>query len=151
MKYSIELTIFLDFSFANYGSHVVALNSTAALRFARVYPTVSFNHGHPGFVQTGVLSNLPWYLRYPATGIIKIFGATPDESGERFYYLSATAPEFARGGHLVSEKDEDVTDKSKVPKKTPAGTHDWWSVESQDAAWLHTSEEFVLARAATKH
>lgn len=65
-------------------------------------------------------------------------GTPGEDSGEKFFYLSASSKEFATGGHLVNATCDSILEKSKK-------RGDWWSDESQKMVWEHTLEQFKQA------
>ncbi len=104
-------------------------------RFSKEYPSISFTHVYPGVVQTNVLKNLPWYIRYPISGIMLILGTTAEDSGERIFYISGSSQEFAKGGDLVNGDCDSILEYSK-------NRGGWWREESIKKVWKHTLEEF---------
>lgn len=117
-----------------------AYNTLAALRFARLYPKVSFIHTSPGFVSTSVFRDTPWYLRPIYKALTWWWAITPQKSGENHLYAGLTAPEYAHGAHILNQNvDEAYTEADKASKEG------LFSVELQDALWKHTEEVFNKA------
>lgn len=56
----------------------------------------AFRHAYPGGVNTGILRGLPWFLRISATVFLP-FITTGETSGEKFYYMAYSSPDFGKG------------------------------------------------------
>lgn len=94
-----DLELKQNYSSSNCRSHTCTMTSYAAERFARLYPKISFVHQSPGLVNTNIGKDMPWYLRYPARGLMKVVGADPSDIAERMFYVSILNPNFMEKGH----------------------------------------------------
>jgi NAD(P)-dependent dehydrogenase (short-subunit alcohol dehydrogenase family) len=126
------------FSLANQNRHITQFTSAAVLRFSRIYPDLSFIHANPGYVATGITRELPWYVRFPSTVLLKTpWAITAQDSGQKFFYMGAASPTFSHGAFLLNSSADSVMEKS-VAKGTLTEEH-------QDKIWTHSEDEFKLA------
>lgn len=126
------------FSMMNQNRHIVQFSSAAVVKFAKDHPDLSFIHAHPGLVATGIMRELPWYVRYPSAILLKTpWAVSPEDSGEKFFYMGASCPSFAHGAFLLNPAAESIKEKP-VSKGYLSEAH-------QDEIWKHTEEEFELA------
>ncbi|RDW28954.1 hypothetical protein B0I72DRAFT_135626 [Yarrowia lipolytica] len=133
-----DMQLRTKFSMMNQNRHIVQFSSAAVMRFAREHPDLSFIHAHPGLVATGIMRELPWYVRYPSAILMKTpWAVSPADSGEKFFYMSASCPKFAHGAFLLNPACESIKEKP-VSKGYLTEQH-------QDKIWKHTEEEFELA------
>jgi NADP-dependent 3-hydroxy acid dehydrogenase YdfG len=117
-------------------SHFTTFNSLMVERFASLYPSVSFTHAYPGLVKSGIFRDLPWYVKL-VNPVFNLVATSTEDSGERFFYVGAVAPEFATGAHLVGAKLNDVGEKAR--------SKGYLSKDLQDKVWAHTEEMFNKA------
>lgn len=129
-----DLELKNKFSLTKANRHIVEFNSLAVTRFAELYPTVSFNHAHPGVVGTGISRELPWLIR-GATSLLMNFSTSVESSAEKFYYMGYSSPDFAKGSFIVDSKCNDF--KDQVKKKG------YLSNELQEKVWKHTEDKFA--------
>ncbi|KAJ8473383.1 hypothetical protein ONZ45_g16324 [Pleurotus djamor] len=80
-----DLDLKKNYSLGSAAAHCITMTDVAVHRFARLYPTVSFQHAYPAFVNTSIGRNLPWYLSGPAHLLGNVFGTTPADCAEQLY------------------------------------------------------------------
>ncbi|KAI9102666.1 FabG domain-containing protein [Phlyctochytrium arcticum] len=98
------------------------------------HPSLSFIHALPGAVDTGLMHNLPAYIRWPAK-LLTPFLTSIDQCGEWMCY-NLTAPEFSakatspeqEGWYLVGRHSDKM-----APKK-------YHSRENMEKIWSHTEQ-----------
>ncbi|ODQ66798.1 hypothetical protein NADFUDRAFT_46162 [Nadsonia fulvescens var. elongata DSM 6958] len=115
--------------------HIVEFTSLAVLRFARLYPNVSFTHAHPGFVKTGIMRELPWWVKM-ANPLINCFATDVTTSSEKFIYLS-TDPRFAKGAYILDKDLGSIKEKSL--------STGYLTEKYQEMVWNHSNELFDAA------
>lgn len=126
------------FSMLNQNRHIVQFTSASVVRFAKLHPDLSFIHAHPGLVASGIMRELPWYVRYPSAVLLKTpWAVSAEDSGEKFFNMGAANPKFAHGAFLLNPSLDSIKEKP-VSKG-------YLSDEHQDKIWKHTEEEFELA------
>ncbi|KAE8447392.1 hypothetical protein EG329_010806 [Mollisiaceae sp. DMI_Dod_QoI] len=97
-----DLEVRNDFSFMKAAKNGTTQTTLAFEELAKSYPSISFIHKYPGFVNTGVIARLlataPGIFYYPATlaswlvlPIVNLFSTTVDEAGERGLFLVTSA------------------------------------------------------------
>ncbi|KAJ8516553.1 hypothetical protein ONZ45_g6171 [Pleurotus djamor] len=106
-------------------AHCITMTDVAVHRFARLYPTVSFQHAYPAFVNTSIGRNLPWYLSGPAHFLGNVFGTTPADCAEQLYE-GLIQDSMKTGAHFVSSDGQEVKGKEIVNE------------DVQDKVWAHT-------------
>lgn len=125
-----------NFSLANANRHITEFNSLAVERFAKLYPNVAFLHAGPGVVNTGILRSFPWYVRYPAS-LAMVFASSPEDSGERFYYIGAGSPDYKAGSYIL--------DGGFKSLKERAQERGYLTPELQNTVWAHSEQVFKEA------
>jgi hypothetical protein len=97
-----DLEVRNDFNFAKAAANGTTQTTLAFEELAKSYPSVTFIHKYPGFVNTGVigrfLGTVTGVLAIPATiakwavmPIVNWFSFTIDEAGERGLFLATSA------------------------------------------------------------
>ncbi|KAG8943963.1 hypothetical protein FRC00_010835 [Tulasnella sp. 408] len=90
--------------------HGPAYTDNFIAEYSSRYPAISFIHIFPGWVNTTLFNNLPWYLRPIFTSLAFVMARSIQECGE--YMTSALLnPEYKTGGFWLS------SDGSPVPKE----------------------------------
>jgi short-subunit dehydrogenase involved in D-alanine esterification of teichoic acids len=128
-----DLDLKHTYTFMKANNHFTTFNSLMVERFASLYPSVSFIHAYPGFVRSGIFRDQSWYVRL-LKPVFNLVAITAEDSGERFFYAGAVAPEFATGAHLVGAKLNDVGENGR--------NNGYLSKNLQDKVWAHTEEIF---------
>lgn len=131
-----DLDLKKNFSLMNANRHIVEFNSLAVTRMAKLYPNVGFIHAHPGIVKTGIARELPWYIRY-ATALVTPFATSPEDSAEKFYYMSYGSPDYSKGSFLLDSKLNDVKEKAE--------SKGYLSEELQEKVWAHSKHMWEQA------
>lgn len=75
-----------SFSGVNCANHSVIMNDFMTEAFASRAPSTTFAHSYPGYVNTGLTRELPWWARMAAkalTPVISPFSVSQEETGER--------------------------------------------------------------------
>ncbi|KAJ6261459.1 hypothetical protein Dda_4129 [Drechslerella dactyloides] len=128
------------FSLRNAGVHAVTSNSALSKYLAQEHQNISFTHSYPGGVETNILtaSRLPSVLTMASKVILPLFRSfmkTPEESGQRHFYV-VTNEKFKTGGWLVdSESEESAASKKAVEKG-------WCNEEVGETVWKRSLEIF---------
>ncbi|KUJ11754.1 uncharacterized protein LY89DRAFT_739170 [Mollisia scopiformis] len=97
-----DLEVRNDFSFIKAAKNGTTQTTLAFEELAKSYPSISFLHKYPGFVNTGVIARLlstaPGIFYYPAAlasflvlPILNLFSTSEDEAGERGLFLVTSA------------------------------------------------------------
>ncbi|KAF5111911.1 hypothetical protein DV454_004516 [Geotrichum candidum] len=133
-----DLDLKHNYSFYNFNRHTSEFNSLAVVRFAQLYPRIGFLHAAPGIVRTGIARELPWYVRMPMKPFM-FFASSPEDSAERFYYISQGSPDYRTGSHLV--------DSSLKSLKEKAVERGYLTPQLQETVWKHTEDIFNEALA----
>lgn len=132
-----DLDLKKKYTMLNFNRHIVEFNSLAVVRFANLYPKVSFTHAHPGIVSTKIDRDLPWWIRAPIKPIFKVFAQSADDSAEKFFYLGYSGSDYKTGSHIVDANLKDL--------KAPAENKGFLTKELQDKVWDHTEQSFKEA------
>ncbi len=93
-------------------------------RFARLNPSISFQHAYPSLVATDIGRSLPWYAAGPLTTLSKVFGSAAENTAE-FFFDALVNPAMASGAHFVDSKGKEVQ-KVESPE------------DVQEKIWDHT-------------
>jgi NAD(P)-dependent dehydrogenase (short-subunit alcohol dehydrogenase family) len=133
-----DLDLKHNYSLFNVNRHFTEFNSLAVVRFAQLYPKIGFLHAGPGFVNTGIGRELPWYVRLVVKPLA-FFATRPEDSGERFFYISQGSPDYRTGSHII-----DGSFKSLKEKFTERG---YLTPQLQETVWNHTEDMFNSALA----
>ncbi|KAF3927687.1 hypothetical protein ABW21_db0203585 [Orbilia brochopaga] len=109
------------FSLRNAGTHAITSNSALSKYLAKQHPNIGFIHSYPGGVDTGILtaSRLPGILTMTYKVIGPLFRSwikTPDESGQRHFWM-ATNEKFKTGGWLMDSENEESAAAKKAYEK----------------------------------
>ncbi|POM74189.1 NAD(P)-binding domain containing hypothetical protein [Phytophthora palmivora] len=88
-------------------------------------PHATFMHAFPGFVNTGLSKDLPWFMRIPMNGLAAVFGRSPEVCG-KFMVSALLNDDYSTGWKLLDQNAKEVT-------KTKHHTE-----EAKDAVWTHT-------------
>ena len=97
-----DLEVHNDFTFSKAAANGTTQTTLAFEELAKSYPSITFIHKYPGFVNTGVigrfLDSVTGLLFLPATiakyavlPLVNFFSMTVDEAGERGLFLSTSA------------------------------------------------------------
>lgn len=97
-----DLEVRNDFTFIKAAKNGTTQTTLAFEELAKSYPSISFIHKYPGFVDSGVLARLlntaPGLLYYPAMfarwlvlPIVNLISVSVDEAGERGLFLVTSA------------------------------------------------------------
>lgn len=132
-----DLDLKHNFSLRNANRHITEFNSLAVTRFAQKYPNIGFIHAGPGIVNTGIMRELPWYVRALAAPV-SLFASSPQDAGERFFYLASDA-QYRTGAHILDGKINSL--KEKIEEKG------YLSQDLQEKVWDHTEQLFKDALA----
>ena len=97
------------------------------------FPSVSFIHAYPGFVNTSLANNSPFYIRIPLNVISKLFATPAHETGETMTF-ALTSPQYKKGWYLVNEKGDKVE---------PLKSH---TEEMREVIWNHTLDMLSLVK-----
>lgn len=130
-----DLELKNGYTLTSVNKHMVTMTSLATKRFADLYPQVGFTHCFPGYINTGIMRQLPWIARAICYVPSRLFFESPEDVGERTFYEAYSGPEFAKGAHLVTQKMTETKDKSRYLTK-----------DLQDKIWAHTQEVFQRIR-----
>ncbi|KAF3933069.1 hypothetical protein ABW20_dc0108375 [Dactylellina cionopaga] len=129
-----------NFSLPNAAKHAGTSNSAIAKYLARQHPTIGFVHSFPGTVNTPMLesSKLPGIFKLTGkilSPILSHFLMTPEDSGERHFWM-ATDEKFKTGGWLM----DSVNDESKAASK--AVEKGWCDEAIGETIWKKSVEIF---------
>ncbi|KAJ3182562.1 hypothetical protein HDU85_002661 [Gaertneriomyces sp. JEL0708] len=80
--------------------------------FSKRHPTVSFMHMYPGFVDTPLLGQAPWWVRGPMKVVAPLFSTKASDCAECVAY-ALTRDEYKDGWRLLNEKADAV--KATLP------------------------------------
>ncbi|KAG8942031.1 hypothetical protein FRC00_012049 [Tulasnella sp. 408] len=95
-----------NYSLARAAQQNSAYNNAMVQEYSRLYPNMSFSHTYPGWVDTGLTRNAPWYMKPVISGLL-LLGKTSEECGD--WMLSALLNEkYNKGGFLFGEFGEEV-------------------------------------------
>lgn len=133
-----DLDLKNNYSLSNANRHFTEFNSLAVVRFAQLYPKIGFLHAGPGVVKTGIAREFPWYIRL-ALQPVMLFASSPDDSAERFYYISQGSPDYRTGSHII--------DGSFKSLKEKADERGYLTPQLQETVWKHTEDMFKEALA----
>lgn len=97
-----DLEVRNDFTFMKAAKNGTTQTTLAFEELAKAYPSISFIHKYPGFVDTGVIARLlnsaPGLLYYPAMlarwlvlPLVNLISTSTDEAGERGLFLVTSA------------------------------------------------------------
>lgn len=132
----LELKDPKNYSLYNVNRHFTEFNSLAVVRFGQLYPNIGFLHAGPGGVNTGITREFPWYLRI-ALKPVMLFASRPEDSAERFYYISQGSDDFRTGSHIIDGSFHSLKEKfTKRGYLTP---------ELQETVWKHSEDTFAAA------
>ncbi|KAG8894206.1 hypothetical protein FRC00_009324 [Tulasnella sp. 408] len=105
-----DLGLKKDYSSGLARKHGPAYTDNFIAEYSSRYPAISFIHIFPGWVNTPLFNNLPWYLRPIFTSLVFVMARSIQDCGE--YMTSALLnPEYKTGGFWLSP------DGSPVPKE----------------------------------
>lgn len=101
-----DLELKTHYSFSNSANHSATLTSLFLEEAAARHPSVSFVHGFPGVVKTGLLTGafpswMKWPLEHTIIPVMTPFMVPLQEAGERFVFLATSArypPRQVAGG-----------------------------------------------------
>lgn len=130
-----DLELKNTYSLSHVNRHMVTMASLATKRFADLYPQIGFTHCFPGYINTGIMRQLPWIARAICYLPSHLFFEAPEAVGERTFYEGYSGPEFASGAHLVDQKMAPTKDKSSYLTK-----------DIQEKVWEHTQEVYRRVR-----
>lgn len=122
-------------------------NTLACFYFASKHPSVAFIHTYPGFVQSNVFRDLPWYLRTVANSLVSIGSyfkqvKGQEQSGNEHLYVGLVAPQFATGAYALA------FDNVQIHVVLDGAKQDEYSPQLQESVWKHT--ENVIESAISK-
>ncbi|KAK6354690.1 hypothetical protein TWF696_003829 [Orbilia brochopaga] len=128
------------FSLRNAGIHAVTSNSALSKYLAKQHPDISFIHSYPGGVETGIISQsrLPAVLTMTLKLIAPLFRSfikTPEESGQRHFWM-ATNEKFKTGGWLMDSENEESAGAKKAFEKG------WCNEAVGETVWQRSLEIF---------
>lgn len=133
-----DLDLKHNFTLRNANRHITEFNSLAVERFAQKYPDIGFIHAGPGVVKTGIMRELPWYIRAVSAPLM-YFASTVEDAAERFFYVSSTSPEYRTGAHIIDGSLKSVREKAQEKG--------YLSPQLQEKVWTHTEQMFKDALA----
>ena len=88
-----------------------AFNDMMAEEFSIRYPKVAWMHTYPGFVDTDIMANLPWFLRYPGKILYMFYGIKPEDCGDYLWH-GFHLQERKTGWYLLDEKGDTISKRS---------------------------------------
>lgn len=119
-------------------AYTPTLNSLSMEYLASKHPKVGFVHNAPGFVNTNILSALPFVLRWLAKPLL-YFGTSAEECGKYQAYFSLN-DKYKTGAHLIDSKLRDLTLPESITKDN-----------SSSKVWQFTQEVFNQVRKNGKY
>lgn len=131
-----DLGLKTTFSLTKANRHITEFNSLAVERWGKLYPQIAFLHAGPGIVATGITRELPWYARI-GTSLMMLAASSPTDSAERFYYIGAGSPDYAKGSFIL--------DGGLKSLKERAESRGYLTPELQKTVWEHTEATFKEA------
>lgn len=133
-----DLDLKKNFTLRNANRHITEFNSLAVVRFAKLYPNIGFIHAGPGFVNTNIARELPWYVRMPMAPLMKVFADRVEDAGEKFC-LVATDEKYRTGAHIIDGEHRSLLEKCEQKG--------YLKPELQEKVWYHTEKLFKEALA----
>lgn len=133
-----DLDLKTTFSLTNANRHITEFNSLAVERFGKLYPDIAFLHAGPGIVATGITREFPWYIRYPLSPLMW-FATKPEDAAERFYYIGAGSPDYAKGSFILNGGLKSLKERAE--------SRGYLTPELQETVWKHTETLFKEALA----
>ncbi|TPX17519.1 uncharacterized protein E0L32_003162 [Thyridium curvatum] len=129
-----DLDLKTHFSIANAAAHCISMTDAMVQRYAAQQKELGtqrhFVHALPGFVNTNIAANLPWYLKTPTRVLSSVLATTPEACAE--HMLKGTydcAAAGARDGKLWSC----INAKGQVVQNKPK-----WTQDQLDKVEAHT-------------
>lgn len=112
-----DLDLKTTFSLGNAANHCTAMNDAMVQQYAAQSGNKRhFVHANPGIVQSNLDRELPLYMRVPARAVVKLFGVSPDTSGQNLLkgtYESAVSDEKeGRFWSYINGKGRPVANKA---------------------------------------
>lgn len=95
-----------------------------------------FVHAYPGLVQTNLGHQLPWYMRVPAAGLMKVLGTSIEVCGENMvrglYEVTAAAEKEGRFWSCMDHKGSEVERKQvwTEEQRSKVAEHTWGMVDA---------------------
>jgi phosphoglucomutase len=80
--------------------------------FSKHYPEVSFHHSYPGFVNTKLARNLPWYFKYPGF-LLGNLGMSIENCGDYSLYGIASHLKEKTGFWSLIKQDGETIEPTK--------------------------------------
>jgi NAD(P)-dependent dehydrogenase (short-subunit alcohol dehydrogenase family) len=133
----IELVKEENFSSAQAARQASALNSLAMEYLSQQNPEVGWMHASPGMVMTGLMRDMPAYIRV-FNPVMSLLSTSLEDSGQGFLRLS-TDMQYAKGLALVDWKGK-VQDTRHGRSGMLGGAAGWWKEGLGETVWRHTGE-----------
>ncbi|KAF4578305.1 hypothetical protein EYR36_000112 [Pleurotus pulmonarius] len=108
--------------------HIITMTDIAIQRFARLYPSVSFQHAFPSIVATSISRAFPWYVTGPAAIFNMLFAKSAEDCAE-YLFDPLWNDSMKTGAHFI---DSDGKEVAKV--KADSGK------DAQEKLWRHTED-----------
>ncbi|KAJ3021881.1 hypothetical protein HKX48_007561 [Thoreauomyces humboldtii] len=123
-----DLDLKTSYSLTSAAESASAYNDLAMNELAIRHPSISHIHMSPGIVSTGLMRDLPFYLRWAGEAVAAVAGQSLESCGDAFAY-AMTAPEYKTGWWLLS---------SKADVWKPNGKYH--TDENRKNVWAHTEK-----------
>jgi len=120
-----DLELRKNYSFSNVVATGASYNDLMTEEFSTRYPNVAFMHNYPGIVDTGILNNMPWFVKYPGNLYLTLAGIKPEDSGDYLWH-GFHLPDRKTGWYLLGAKGDTIK------------TAKYHTEEARKAVWEHT-------------
>ncbi|KAJ2964764.1 hypothetical protein NQZ79_g233 [Umbelopsis isabellina] len=115
-----------NFNFTIALGHCSVLNDVMAEAFSKHFPEVSFHHSYPGLVNTKLMRNLPWYIRYPSN-LWAAFGMSVENCGDySLYGIASHLKEKTGFWSLIKEDGETIESTKFQTNEACEKSWDWF-------------------------
>ncbi|KAG9046097.1 hypothetical protein FS837_005084 [Tulasnella sp. UAMH 9824] len=102
-----DLGLKIAFSLSKAANHATSYNDNFVAEYSSRYPGISFIHIYPGWVDTSVTQNLPWYLKPVLRPIVHFGARTLQDCGE-YMASGLLSPAYKAGGFYLNQNGEPV-------------------------------------------
>jgi NAD(P)-dependent dehydrogenase (short-subunit alcohol dehydrogenase family) len=127
-----------NFSVGQAASQAAAFQSLAFEHLATVHPEIGWLHVNPGAVKTGLLRDMPLWVR-ALTPVFSVITTSAEDCGQGMLRLS-TDEKYKTGLALVDWKGDGKD--SRHGKKSWLGKGGWWKEGLPEKVWTHTEEVY---------